>query len=631
MYTLYFDFETYDPELIEKGSCYIWNPEFTILGMAYAIDGGPTDYTLDYNEMRELIHNATSLIAHNAVYELGCIKWLNMQARKERGELQIDFKYKAVFCTRIGSKLENNLRRSHSLEKLSSSLLGRSKDQQRFGRLVMSHTYADGSKIVDYPKKYYKTTDEEYKKDTEEKYIQKATEWAMGNMNFMAQHWPEVVEEYAKNDVDLTRELHKLWISKLELHLYHTFSDLSKVVVEMRHKGVRVDLQKAREAWNVLDDKVQELEQEAQEKGWWVNWDSPKQLGELLDHLGIDSPLNENGAKRTDKKTLEDIKHPVARLILEWRKYTKARDDFVGMILEKNINGRIHGQIHILGASATGRFSHSTPNLGQIPSRDKEIGPLLRSLFIAEDGEGWRSLDFSAQEPRLFTHWASICHKAKPLFKKQKYNNLKKKWEFESGYTKFDCPMIVSLVTEYFNNPKLDSHKFNQNLIQQATGIDIDRNTTKTFALGKAYGKGVRSTAEQLGCAYEQALEFSKAFDSAAPYISMTSDYAQYLFITRGYIKTFLGRANRFDGVGYRAYNYLIQGSAADQTAICMLHIYYKLGIIPGTVVHDEVNFSGTRKQAEKVKDIMENAIKLEIPSYTEIGEGISWAEAKGK
>ena len=56
----------------------------------------------------------------------------------------------------------------------------------------------------------------------------------------------------------------------------------------------------------------------------------------------------------------------------------------------------------------TGRFSYSNPNLQQIPARNKELGPLIRSLFIPEDGHTWGVFDYSQQEPRLVVHYAAL-------------------------------------------------------------------------------------------------------------------------------------------------------------------------------------------------------------------------------
>jgi hypothetical protein len=54
-----------------------------------------------------------------------------------------------------------------------------------------------------------------------------------------------------------------------------------------------------------------------------------------------------------------------------------------------------------------GRFSYSNPNLQQIPARNKDLGPKIRSLFIPEKNHKWGCFDYSQQEPRLVVHFAA--------------------------------------------------------------------------------------------------------------------------------------------------------------------------------------------------------------------------------
>ena len=72
--------------------------------------------------------------------------------------------------------------------------------------------------------------------------------------------------------------------------------------------------------------------------------------------------------------------------------------------------GRIHADINQIrsddGGTVTGRFSYSNPNLQQIPARDPDTGPLIRVLFIPEEGCKWGTFDYSQQEPRLVAHYA---------------------------------------------------------------------------------------------------------------------------------------------------------------------------------------------------------------------------------
>ncbi len=50
----------------------------------------------------------------------------------------------------------------------------------------------------------------------------------------------------------------------------------------------------------------------------------------------------------------------------------------------------------------------SNPNLQQIPARHKELGPMIRSIFIPEENHKWGVFDYSQQEPRILIHYAKL-------------------------------------------------------------------------------------------------------------------------------------------------------------------------------------------------------------------------------
>ena len=97
--------------------------------------------------------------------------------------------------------------------------------------------------------------------------------------------------------------------------------------------------------------------------------------------------------------------------MLKLEKLNKAHTTFIDSILRHQHKGRIHAEINQLrnagGGTVTGRFSYQNPNLQQIPARNKDLGPKIRSLFIPEEGCKWGCFDYSQQEPRLVTHYAS--------------------------------------------------------------------------------------------------------------------------------------------------------------------------------------------------------------------------------
>ena len=97
----------------------------------------------------------------------------------------------------------------------------------------------------------------------------------------------------------------------------------------------------------------------------------------------------------------------------------------------------------------------NNPNLQQIPARDPELGPMIRSLFLPEEGEKWAAIDFSQQEPRILVHYAYVYGKSKGL-------TLDGVEEFVHGYR---------------NNPDMDFHTMVAEMAQ------IPRKQAKTISM----------------------------------------------------------------------------------------------------------------------------------------------------
>ena len=102
----------------------------------------------------------------------------------------------------------------------------------------------------------------------------------------------------------------------------------------------------------------------------------------------------EKGAPSFTKNFLATHPAELPKLINEAREINKANTTFIDTILKHEHNGRIHAEINQIrsdqGGAVTGRFSSNSPNLQQIPARPKELGPMIRSLFIPEDKCTWR-------------------------------------------------------------------------------------------------------------------------------------------------------------------------------------------------------------------------------------------------
>ena len=282
------------------------------------------------------------------------------------------------------------------------------------------------------------------------------------------------------------------------------------------------------------------------------------------------------------------------------------------------IYGRIRGET---GGTVTGRLSMSNPNLQQVPARNKEIGPLIRSLFLPEKGEKWCSSDFSQQEPRILTHYASRSH-------------------YDGAET----------VADAYRNGDADFHQ------EVATLVGIDRKTAKTIGLGIMYGMGKGKLSDQLGVSVEEASSILQRFNTYAPFVRQLADSVMRSANQKGYIKTILGRRCHFDmweplkyGMGrpmkykeavheyngeikrafvYKALNKLIQGSAADMTKQAMVRCY-EAGYSPLLQVHDELVFSiEDKKDVENICKLMEEAVSLDVPNKVDAEVGKNWGDS---
>ena len=134
-------------------------------------------------------------------------------------------------------------------------------------------------------------------------------------------------------------------------------------------------------------------------------------IAKAFDEIGLDYPKTEKGAPSFTKAFLNNHSHELAKQLLLAREYDKSKNTFMdGMLKHVGKDGRIHGHINQIrsddGGTVSGRISMSNPNLQQIPARHPELGPMISSIFLPEEGERWASIDYSQQEPRIL---GSFC------------------------------------------------------------------------------------------------------------------------------------------------------------------------------------------------------------------------------
>ena len=443
------------------------------------------------------------------------------------------------------------------------------------------------------------------------------------------------VGNYAEKDAELTLELFKTLsreIKKQNLeNIYQLETELFPCLIEMKFKGVRVDVEKAHKLKQQLSTEEKQLLLEVKKHtGEEVEIWAARSIAKVFDKLALPYELTSKSKLPSfTKNFLSEHPHPTIKLIAKAREINKAHTTFIDTILKHQYKGRIHADINPIrsdqGGTVTGRFSYSNPNLQQIPARNKDLGPMIRSLFIPEVNHKWGCFDYSQQEPRLVVHYAAATE---PIC--------------------FDDSVIN--IVEKFKNDSVDFHQ------TVADMADISRTQAKTINLGLFYGMGKNKLQAELGLSKVDADNLFNKYHENVPFVkdlmNRTSNHAQ----ASGSIGTLLGRKCRFDkwepntfgmhtpmsyeeaertyGRGrikraftYKALNKLIQGSAADMTKKAMLDLY-KEGIIPHIQIHDELDISiESKEQAKKIIEIMENAVTLSVPNKVDFESGDTWGD----
>ena len=594
------DLETYDPRIKELGPGWV-RGDGHILGIAIAVEGwkgyfplrhevggGNFDEKIFKRQLKKILDLPCDKIFHNASYDVG---WLRRWGLEVKGR---------IIDTLIAAPLIDENRFQYTLNVLGRDYLQETKSEA--GLYEAARAWG-----VDAKSEMYKLP---------------------------AMH----VGTYAEQDADLTLRLWQAFkpeLIKQELtSIFDLETRLFPCLLDMTWNGVRVDLEKAENIKKKLqaqENKV--LRQIKKDTGIDVEVWSAVSVAKAFDKFNIPYEKTEkNKQPKFDKNFLVSHKHPLAQMIVHARETNKARSTFIDTIFRHAVNGRIHAHMHQmrsesgLSGTATGRFSYSNPNLQQVPARNKEIGPLIRSVFIPNEGCKWGSFDYSQQEPRVLVHFAALT----------------------GGGLKGADEVIESYKTK--------DPDFHQAVADMA---GIDRRTAKTINLGMMYGMGKGKLSSELGLDKEETEDLFAKFHANVPFVKQLMEQATRKSDSTGFLRTLLGRKCRFErweprafgihkslplvdaqreygrdlkrAFTYKALNRLIQGSSADMTKKAMVDLYEE-GIVSHIQVHDELNCSiESNEQALRIKEVMENTVELKVPLKVDMEIGPSWGEINKK
>jgi DNA polymerase I-like protein with 3'-5' exonuclease and polymerase domains len=443
--------------------------------------------------------------------------------------------------------------------------------------------------------------------------------------------------------------------------IFNLESAVTPVLVKMRERGVRVDLDRLRqiEEWTLSQERDL-LAAVKQETG--VNiavgdvWKADV-LAPVFEQLGVDLARTKTGKVSINQELFASIQNKSVKCLARARKINKLRTTFAASIRRHQINGRIHCNYNqIVGRSDEakegvkgvryGRLSVSNPNLQQQPARE-DFSAMWRSIYVPEEGCQWASNDYSQQEPRWTTHFAAVM----------------------------DLEGAKAAAQAYWDDPTIDNHQFMADL----TGLP--RKAAKTVYLGLCYGEGGAAMCDDLGLPTRWAISYTPThgrrrreyfdtrgeaqqkagdlpvetfiwraageegqhildtFDNRAPFIRQLSRKAEDRAKTRGYVTTIAGRHLHFPqspngsyDFTHKGLNRVIQGSSGDQTKRAMVEIDREMpDLWMNLQVHDELaNSVEHPKQAESAARIMRDCIPAKVPFRVDIELGNSWGESMG-
>ncbi|MBQ8938718.1 MAG: DNA polymerase I [Paludibacteraceae bacterium] len=428
---------------------------------------------------------------------------------------------------------------------------------------------------------------------------------------------PEVAfNPYKEPDFAALKADADLWTLYNEVEL-----PLVPVLREMEAAGVRIDVDKLRQAEQTLSEELNELEQRIYAlAGETFNINSPRQVGELLfDKLKLDAKAkkSKNGQYSTSEEVLSALrdKHEIVGLILEQRELKKLISTYIsalpGYIDPKD--GKIHTTYNQT-VTATGRLSSSNPNLQNLPIRS-ERGRFIREAVIPDEGCLFLSADYSQIELRLMAHFSQDEHMLAA---------------FRSGQD-----IHAATAAKIYGLPIEEVSK-------------DQRRNAKTANFGIIYGISAFGLSQQLGCSRTEAKQliddYFAAFPRVISYIESQKEQAR----VRGYAETLFGRKRYLPDIQSHnatvrafaernAVNAPIQGTAADIIKMAMVSIHRRLkeeGLRAQMImqVHDELNFNVPKDEVDRVREIvvseMQNAVHLSIPLIAECGVGGNWLEA---
>ena len=434
---------------------------------------------------------------------------------------------------------------------------------------------------------------------------------------------------YCRNDVDLTQKLYKFLIKRTEdfgesIELEH---DVAKIIQKQHERGFKIDIVEAnmlqakfQEDMNILQSKVREtfpplkIETEFipksnnKTRGYVkgvpfikvkykeFNLGSRQQIAERLVMLGWKpKKKTEKGHTIVDEKVLSKIKNiPEADLIKKFLTLQKRIAQVNSWIEATREDGRVHGKV-ITNGTITGRMSHQSPNMAQVPAVYSPYGKECRALWVVNNKYKLVGVDASGLELRMLAHYMN------------------------------DKDYIHEIVNG-------DIHTTNQ----IAAGLE-SRDESKTFIYAFIYGAGSKKIGSIIGGNERDGDRVKEKFLRATPSLRRLREKVDGVSKKR-WIRG-LDQRRIIIRHPHAALNTLLQGagSCVMKKALTLLHknvIRKQIKAFPVVNVHDEFQYEVEESRAEEfgklaVQSIIDAGKQLNIrcPLDGKYKIGSNWAE----
>jgi len=328
---------------------------------------------------------------------------------------------------------------------------------------------------------------------------------------------------------------------------------------------------------------------------------SRKQIGEKLIELGWKpETFTETGQPIVDEGVLSKLSFPEAKMIAEYLMLQKRVAQIESWMEALGEDNRVHGRV-ITNGAVTGRMTHHSPNMAQIPNSGSIYGHECRECWTVEDGSVLVGCDASGLELRMLAHY----------MKDEDY---------------------VKAVVSGSSKDGTDIHTKNQ----KAAGLQT-RDQAKTFAYAFLYGAGPAKIGSIVGGGAKEGQKLIDAFLKATPSLKSLRDRVSK-YAGKGYVPGLDGR-KIWVRSEHAALNSLLQGAGAIvmKKALVLFNDKIKANKWPVKFVanvHDEFQFECHPDIAELAGKAAKQSIidagthfKLRCPLDGEYKVGRSWRD----